>query len=263
MKSFKNSWSDPRSIAWPIAIAVAALGFFALLYLSKALVESRHGVIVRLDEATAGLLFSFRTPALVRLFSIVTAFGNWGVILAMAAAVSIMLWIGRKSQYVASLWMALAGNQISVNALKAIFARARPELAYYSESSYSFPSGHSAVSAAFFGFIMYLIIRERIAAAGIAITVGVTAILLVGISRLILDVHYLSDVLSGFLVGAVWALLGIWLAERGRAPNDLAPALSQWRRRSEVGVVVIAALIVALLASNYQHNLVILTGPPR
>jgi membrane-associated phospholipid phosphatase len=172
--------------------------------------------------------------------------------------ISILLWMSGRSQELICMWITLAGNQISVNLLKAIFARARPELAYYSETSYSFPSGHSAVSAAFFGFLMYLVIRERLVPAGAAITVGILAILLIGMSRLVLDVHYVSDVVSGYLIGAVWALFGIWFAERGRLPDGMVPNLSRWGRTPELAVVVVGALVVTLLALYYQYNLVIL-----
>ena len=258
MKSTKDNRSEVSSVALPLALFLSASAVFALLYASNALVAARPGIIVQFDVACAGFFSGFRTPALMGFFSIVTAFGYWGVVLAMATAVSILLWLGRRSQYVVSLWIVLAGNQISVNVLKAIFARARPELAYYSESSYSFPSGHSAVSVAFFGFMMYLVTRERIVAAGIAVTVGVLAILLIGMSRLVLDVHYLSDVLSGYLVGAVWALFGIWLVARGRSPAGAPSPVSQWRRSANFAVILAAALCVSLLASNYQHNLVLL-----
>lgn len=260
MKFFQNWRSGTYSIAVPLAVFLAATAYFALLYFNNAVDAAQHGIIVQVDEAVVGFLSGFRIPVVVRFFSIVTAFGNWGVVLALAMTVAILLWLNHKPGYVIGMWIALAGNQISVNLLKVIFARARPQLAYYSESTLSFPSGHSAVSAAFFGFLIYLLIRERIMAAGMAMAVGTLAILAVGISRLILGQHYLSDVLNGYLVGALWALLAIWLAERSRAIADPAITLplSRWRHGAKFAVVGLAVIVVWVLVSRYQGNLLTL-----
>ncbi len=261
MQFFKKRGSGGYSIGLPLALFITSLTCLAFLYFSGSLDQAGNGVMARVDQALAFFLADFRTPAVVRVFSIVTAFGYWGVVVAMATTLSILLWLSRKSLYLIGLWVALAGNQISVNLLKAIFARVRPQLAYYQESSYAFPSGHSAVSAAFFGFLMYLAIRERIMAVWTAMTVGVLAILLIGLSRLILDEHYLSDVLSGYLVGAVWAVSGAWLVERGRSPDPIAPSLPDRSRAAELAIIVVGVLVVSLLAMNYRDNLVILPIP--
>lgn len=92
--------------------------------------------------------------------------------------------------------------------LKEIVQRPRPDesLRLVSETGYSFPSGHSMVSMAFYGLLLWMVWRyekDRIVKwtcmAGFA-----AVILLVGISRIYLGVHYASDVLAGFCVSAVW-----------------------------------------------------------
>ncbi|MDP2779749.1 phosphatase PAP2 family protein, partial [Devosia sp.] len=129
---------------------------------------------------------------------------------------------------------------------KNIFARPRPEMAVYAESSFSFPSGHSAASVAFFGFLTYVLIRERIGPFFVSFLIGATLVFLIGLSRIYLVEHYLSDVLNGYLVGALWALLGIWLAEwlntrRGRSGQT---SVLPWQRVASIGVVVIALVAV-------------------
>lgn len=260
MTFLQNRLTLTRFSGMPLTICLAAVSYFVLLYLSTVLDVTQGGKIVRVDDALARFLSDLRTPAIIRFFSIVTAFGYWGVVLALAATVSMLLWLDHMPRYLIGMWVALLGNQISVTLIKATFARARPDLAYYSESSYSFPSGHSAVSAAFFGFLIYLVIRERFASTGTALAIGTPAILAVGMSRLILGEHYLSDVLNGYVVGALWALLGIWLLERGRLIADppMPPPQSRWRNAAKLAVMAVCVIVVWGLVSHYQHNLPIL-----
>jgi undecaprenyl-diphosphatase len=93
--------------------------------------------------------------------------------------------------------------------LKLAFHRPRPELAFLHLETYSFPSGHSTAATAAFGAVAFLLwpragtVRRRVA----LVVAAVGLICLVGFSRLYLGVHYLSDVLAGFALGAVWLSL--------------------------------------------------------
>lgn len=94
--------------------------------------------------------------------------------------------------------------------LKNILARPRPvanSLIY--ENGYSFPSGHSMISMAFYGLLIYLInyyIKDKKLRI-ILITILSLIILLIGISRIYLGIHYFSDVLGGFLLSIAYLIL--------------------------------------------------------
>jgi undecaprenyl-diphosphatase len=145
--------------------------------------------------------------------------------------------------------------QLTVTLLKIIFARPRPELAVYAESSFAFPSGHSAASVAFFGFLTYGLIRERVGPIIVSFLLGATLVLLIGLSRIYLVEHYLSDVLNGYLVGALWALLGIWLVEWLHTKRDMSRQTenSPWQRVASIGVVVGALVVVGFIVKDYQQ----------
>ena len=84
-------------------------------------------------------------------------------------------------------------------------------------SSPSFPSGHSANSLAVYGMVAYVIARELGPARALHVYYWTfAAVLLIALSRVMLHVHYASDVLAGLLVGAFWLLLAIAIAERHR-----------------------------------------------
>ncbi len=94
--------------------------------------------------------------------------------------------------------------------LKHIMQRPRPEgYRLVAEKGYSFPSGHSMIGIAFYGFLIYLIHKNiKNKALKIILTVILAIIILsIGISRIYLGVHYTSDVLAGFLTGLAFLIL--------------------------------------------------------
>lgn len=96
--------------------------------------------------------------------------------------------------------------------LKNIFIRERPlSLMLVDEIGYSFPSGHSMVSLGFYGYIIYLVWKSYIKTshkktASILISI---LVLLIGISRIYLGVHYASDVLAGFIMSGLYIIIYI------------------------------------------------------
>lgn len=110
------------------------------------------------------------------------------------------------------LGVLLAGNlalaALCNHLVKQVFQRARPDelLRLIEESGFSFPSGHSFTSMAFYGFLIYLIWKSFPDAAWkIPACAGLGLLILcIGLSRIYLGVHYASDVLAGFCGGVIW-----------------------------------------------------------
>lgn len=140
-----------------------------------------------------------------------------------------------------------------------MFGRPRPAFAVYHEGSAAFPSGHSAASVIVFGFLTYVVIRERIGTRLVAGVTGLPCIVIVGLSRLYLLEHYLSDVLSGYLVGAVWLVLAICVSELSRAKVDLGEIRQArpWRRTAFFAVVVCTGIAVWFAAEIFQRGLIV------
>lgn len=103
----------------------------------------------------------------------------------------------------------LMGIVILCHVLKYIFQRPRPEINLLNESGFSLPSAHACVSFAFFGFLTYLLWKKQKKKAykNIIMIIGSMIILLIGISRIYFGVHYFSDVMAGFIVGAIYLIL--------------------------------------------------------
>ena len=131
---------------------------------------------------------------------IITTIGSAYVIIPICIISVIYFWKRKESKYiVVNLIIIFFINQL----LKRIIERPRPEgFRIVEELGYSFPSGHSMVSMAFYGFFIYLIynkVQNRYIK-WISISLLTLLIILIGISRIYLGVHYASDVLAGFLL---------------------------------------------------------------
>lgn len=114
------------------------------------------------------------------------------------------------------IWLNLGISVLLNQALKFIIQRPRPtEYRIINESGYSFPSGHSMVSAAFYGFLIYLIyknVKNKYLKWSL-ITLLSLVILTIGISRIYLGVHYTSDVIAGFLISVSYLIIFIHFAK--------------------------------------------------
>jgi undecaprenyl-diphosphatase len=164
---------------------------------------------------------------LTALLGVVSFFGSTTFIAAGSLAVAIFLFRMGARRRLQAFLVSVGGAVIWVQLLKRFFHRARPGLfdPLAHAIGYSFPSGHSALSAAFFGSVAGLAAasakRGRHSAAYLA--TGFAAVLLVGFSRVALGVHWPTDVLGGWTVGFAWLTLVFAVAEhrarRARSPG--------------------------------------------
>jgi undecaprenyl-diphosphatase len=101
--------------------------------------------------------------------------------------------------------------------LKLIFHRDRPLTPLLNQAAgYSFPSGHALMSITFYGLIIFLIWQneKNNIIKWLLTFLLVLLIIFIGISRVYLRVHYVSDVLAGFSVGLMWLLLSLWILNK-------------------------------------------------
>ena len=141
-----------------------------------------------------------RTPTW--LFEAITATGSLSVMLPLTVIATFsLLYVGRRLEALL-LAASVTTGAATVYAVKMAVGRARPELwetAWYWGSS--FPSGHTLVSAAFATAAVICVGRIRPAALGFALAIAVSWILLVGFSRLVIGVHWPTDVLAAACIG--------------------------------------------------------------
>lgn len=157
------------------------------------------------------LVKQLRTPALTTFMKLITKLSDTGMIIILAIILSLLFIFKWKKPKVAklipySLIMVTSMNQI----LKFIFQRERP-IGYrlIEIGGYSFPSGHSMVSMAFYGLLIYIICHyvENKYLKNSLIILNILIIIFIGISRVYLGVHYLSDVLTGYSISVIYLLI--------------------------------------------------------
>ena len=151
------------------------------------------------------LISDFATP----IAKTITQFG--GAIFLVALSTILLIRIKDKKIGLC-IWMNLAISAILNQVLKHIVQRPRPmEFRIINETGYSFPSGHSMVSTAFYGFLIYLIykkVKNKYVKWTLIATLSIL-IVLIGISRIYLGVHYTSDVLAGFFISIAYLIVFI------------------------------------------------------
>jgi undecaprenyl-diphosphatase len=146
----------------------------------------------------------------------VTALGGTTVLTFVTAAVVVYLFMVRKSASALFVVFAATGGLFLSNLLKLWFERARPDLVPHGAEVYtaSFPSGHAMLSAVTYLTLGALLARfqtsPRLKAFFLSIAVILT--LAVGASRVYLGVHWPTDVLAGWCIGAAWAAFCWFLA---------------------------------------------------
>ena len=124
----------------------------------------------------------------------------------ISLVVAVFLFLFHFRRYGFLLLFAMAGDALLVGLLKIIVMSQRPLNGLIAEAGYSFPSGHAAGSAVFFGVLTYLIWKnwdsKKVKAFSGGLYVSITAI--VGFDRIYLNVHWFSDVLGAVFLGAFW-----------------------------------------------------------
>ncbi len=197
-----------------IGLVTAVLALLVFSWLGREIVT---GVTPAMDEQLRATLHTQASPGLTRFMIAVSRFGgpSWLVPIGIALALDILLHGWRRGALL--IVITLSGAGLLNTLLKQTFARSRPEafFDYPLPLSQSFPSGHAIFAASVFGGLAVLL-TDRISSTWLQVLVWAAAlalILLVGVSRVYLGVHYASDVLAGYAVAVFW-VVGVALGDR-------------------------------------------------
>lgn len=229
----------------PLTALTTIFLYILVVFLDGVFEFLRSDPILQVDLRLAQLIHAFWTPGLIRLAAHVTALGDWRVVGTLMVAALVWLVLRGRKDLAAGLVLSVVGNLVSVNLLKGVFDRPRPELAYFAETSNSFPSGHAAVSVAFWGMLAFAAWRVgRVGPLLAAILAGLSA-LMIGGSRLYLIEHYLTDVLNGWLLGGLWLVAGMTLAGWWHARHPGTRPQLRRRTRAMAGLAALLCIFAA------------------
>lgn len=212
------------------AVGLAAIVLAATVFAEIAEHIGPNGRIARADELLAATLRADLGPTVLRLFAAFTHPGDTIVLSVLGFSVAVALArAGHRSLMVGWL-MAVIGNALLNTMLKRIFERVRPvhDHGYASESGWSFPSGHSSGAMVAYGMLAYLALRLLAPRWHLpALLAAAALIFTTGCSRIVLQVHFASDVLAGFTSGFAWLAVCVfsleWHKRRG-SHTGIGPA---------------------------------------
>ena len=190
-----------KNLKW-IILFICLIGFLALAedVFNK---EIMNGDIIGYKVVSEFLISDFVTPVA----KFITNFG--GAIFLIVLTIILFIVIRDKK-----IGISIFSNLVIITALnqllKRILQRPRPtEYRIIEETGYSFPSGHSMISMAFYGYLIYLIykyVKNKYVKVGSIVLLSIL-ICAIGISRIYLGVHYTSDVLGGFLIAVSYLVI--------------------------------------------------------
>src|SRR5580700_307133 len=258
----------------PLVIVTAAALLFTLLLL---LVRLRWAPLESADHGAASGLNSLIAghPVAVSIVKAVTWLGSGGVLWTLTGAAAVVLAVRRQWRLTAYLLVVGVGELVLDPVLKVLVGRLRPVVAHpiaYGNGD-SFPSGHALGSIVCYGALLLVFLP---AARGrwrrVMTAVIVTLVVAIGVSRLLLGVHYLSDVLGAWALGITWLGITAFAFELSRqatgeavtdplpeglepeARADLVPArpepaaaATRHRGRAAAGVVISWVLILGIV----------------
>jgi len=201
-----------------VALAVFGVAVFGII--AAHVVSGSH--LVALDHVVAETLANHASLQWLRTLAALTVTGDRNFLLLLGAAVLAALLL-RQRWGMAALWLAGTLGAAGLNVLlKNVFQRVRPEHlhGFTQELGWSFPSGHATGAMAVYGLLAYLLARALPLAWRKSMAVLAAAVIAsIGYSRVMLQVHFLSDVIAAFAVTGAWLALCIAVRERVSAPR--------------------------------------------
>jgi undecaprenyl-diphosphatase len=215
-----------------VAFLVCLVGFGAIAW------RVGQPGIPQIDITTTDVLHGFANPTVDALMVAVTGLGSSIVLVSVAVLAAVLLAGRRRRTEAVLVVLALVGTFVINDMLKTTFQRPRPGFAWAEAlPEYSFPSGHAMNS--FVVYVALALVIWRLGGrrmGGSTLALAIVLAVSIGISRIYLGAHWLTDVVGGYLAGALWlmclvaASAGVsWLRQQGRsdaaAGDDVTRAL--------------------------------------
>ncbi|WP_018479700.1 phosphatase PAP2 family protein [Pontibacter roseus] len=201
-----------------VEAVVIGLAFLVCLFVFGYMVRE---VFVHQDTGLDTALFryaaSHRSDGMTQFMKFITFFASAEYLLvAPALLVMVLVWFHRLRWYGLNVLLIAFTSTMLNQLMKRLFERPRPVTAMLEQSGLSFPSGHAMIGGSFYGLLIYIVWREVRSPfwKWLWITLLTVLVLLIGYSRIYLNVHYATDVLAGYAMGILWLLLAVFLMKK-------------------------------------------------
>ena len=194
----------PYGLGLTLAFAVTVLTLAAFVGIVDAVTDG--GDLARLDAGAHTAVYTAVGPEHEALALGVTFWGNNATMTTIVVLVAALMLLLRRWTDALRIVAASGLGGLVILGLKGLFARARPVDQIIAATGYSLPSGHAFGSTVLYGMLIYLVWRTTAnpALRVLSAVLGVGLIAAVGLSRVYLNVHFLTDVVAGWAAGTAW-----------------------------------------------------------
>ena len=198
-----------------VAIAVFLLALIAFIQVARMVfLQDKKTIDARAFDFLSGFVNDFNSEVM----QFFTFLGTHHFLIpANFVLIAYFLFIRKHRWYSIKIPVVSLSSVLLMYVLKFIFNRPRPLIPLLKEAKgLSFPSGHALNSMAFYGLLIYLVYRnvKHVVWRWVLIILLSLLILMIGISRVYLRVHYVSDVVAGYCVGVMWLIILIWVLKQ-------------------------------------------------
>ena len=192
---------------------IAVLAGLAALFLVILWQVQSAGWLVTVDGVINAALAGVRSRPALAAGAWISQVGTGAAGAILCVVASGLFWSDGRARYIAPIWITFLGAQATTWSLKFVTNRARPDfIEGITAASPSFPSAHATVSMAVYLFLGLAIAQGAPQGRSAVLALAGLLILCICFSRMLLSLHYFSDVLAGAAVGLFWALIGWRLA---------------------------------------------------
>ncbi|HNR44355.1 MAG TPA: phosphatase PAP2 family protein [Methanofastidiosum sp.] len=186
------------------SVSIVIVNIFSLILFFVIFLEVlSSGILVELDLFLNTAMPQIRNSFFTSLSILIDVIFDLISMIVISILLSVFLLKRYCKKFALFFSMTITLDALVIIALKDINMRARPLNGIISKTDFAYPSGHTADAVVFFGFLTYLVMRksESHIINGITISISSFMIILIGFSRLYLNVHWLTDVIGGFALG--------------------------------------------------------------
>lgn len=216
-KGISAIWAQVTLLSIELLVVFVAFFFslFAFVFITRMIFWKKKSDF---DNEASAFFSSLINDQNTNLMQIFTFLGTHQFLIpANLLLIVYFLFLRKHKWYSIKVPVIAISSLLLMSVLKQLFGRHRPLVPLLEEAKgLSFPSGHAMMSMTFYGLLIY-IIWEHVEQLGLRLTLVfllMCLILMIGVSRIYLNVHYASDVAAGFSLGLVWLVLAVYVLNR-------------------------------------------------
>lgn len=232
--------------------------FFVFLFFGIIQDYIGQETLIKADLRIINLISQYRNPNLNQFMLFITYLAKAQVITVAVIFSLIILFLLNKWSYLKNLLVFVLGGELFVWIIKNIIERPRPPLAtaLVTETSYSFPSGHSFIAIAFYGLITFFIFESlnKKYLKKITLIIGIILIILISFSRIYLGAHWPSDVLASYASGLAWLSIIITISHIKKKFHPIIVISPKLKHKTIIQIAVLLLILFFIFTYNFYKN---------